>query len=113
MTGSAVVGHPPASQDDIFIVKGLLRVLHVPEALIHPERGFPPSVPRPPEVHYRSRGVDIAAGAAVTIGLVALITGTRLALRWRRQSLQWGLDDWFIIPAAVSSLPFLESKSGD
>lgn len=33
---------------------------------------------------------------------MVLITGSRLVLRATRRDLRWGLDDWIIIPAAVS-----------
>lgn len=42
--------------------------------------------------------------SVIVIVLIVLITGGRLALRWKRRDLRWGPDDWAIIPAAVSEL---------
>lgn len=41
------------------------------------------------------------AAMCVAIVLIFLITVTRLSLRYFRSDLNWGWDDWLIVPAAV------------
>jgi hypothetical protein len=107
MPGSALFGHPPNNQDDWYIIRGLARFSHIPDKVLDPKKGFPIHTHRPPNFHYASRGPGIIASAAVTMVLVIAITGTRLGLRFFRRDLKWGLDDYFIIPAALLTIVFL------
>ena len=99
MTHSAFVGHPPANQDDYWIIKGFLRQLGLPEKMIHPEKGLP--IHRPPNASDDERGTELLTAMCVAMALIIIITGTRLSLRYFRHDLKWGLDDWMLIPALV------------
>ena len=99
MTGSALVGHPPANQDDFWIIKGFLRQSGLPDKKIHPEKGLP--IHKPPHASDDEQGTRLMVGMCVAMVLIVMITVTRLSLRWFRKDLKWGLDDWMLIPALV------------
>lgn len=99
MKGSALVGHPPNNQDDYWIIKGFLRQSGLPDKTIHPDKGLP--INKPPHASDDERGTGLMAAMCVAIVLIFLITVTRLSLRYFRSDLNWGWDDWLIIPAAV------------
>ncbi len=99
MKGSALVGHPPNNQDDYWIIKGFLRQAGLPDETIHPDKGLP--IHKPPHTSNDDRGTGLLTAMCVVIVLVFLITATRLSLRYFRNDLKWGWDDWVIIPAAV------------
>ncbi|KAL9039081.1 MAG: hypothetical protein Q9214_005022 [Letrouitia sp. 1 TL-2023] len=96
MTGSALVGQPPATEEDFFIIRGALRVAHQPDSDDVVKKGIS-SVKVPPGAAHDSRQGTIIAQMAVTIALISLITITRLLLRAFKRELKWGLDDWAII----------------
>jgi hypothetical protein len=98
---SALVGSPPATQDDYWIVRSLLLVAGIPNP--DPSKGakIPPARPPPERYHFETNGPRIIAGSAVSLVVMALFTGTRLLLRSQKAGLKFGLDDWFIIPGAV------------
>lgn len=102
MTASAPFGKPPATDDDLLLIKGLIRLFQIPPGKLDPTKGFPIGGHPPPNYKFESRGLGLIVSAVVVIVLIILITGGRLALRWRRRDLRWGPDDWVIIPAAVS-----------
>ena len=105
MTGSAFVGQPPMSQDDYYIVQGLVRIMGFPDGKLDPANGLPLPLKRPHNDHYPisypNQGPGITAAICVAIISVLLVTGARLGLRFFRKDLHWGLEDLFIIPAAV------------
>ena len=103
MTTSAPFGTPPATDDDLWLIQGLIRLFEIPPGKIDPAKGFPLGQ-RPPNYKFEDRGSGLIVSAAFVIALIFLITGGRLALRWRRRDLRWGPDDWVIIPAAVSGI---------
>lgn len=107
MKGSTHFGEPPSNQNDYWIIKGLERLLHIPDGMLDPSLGFPSQLQPPPNYKYETRGPGIVAGVSVAIVLVTLITGTRLGLRAFRKDLKWGLDDWLIIPAALGAIGWL------
>ncbi|MCJ1465364.1 hypothetical protein MMC07_003982 [Pseudocyphellaria aurata] len=104
MTTSAPFGSPPATDDDLWIVKGLIRLFRIPPGKLDPAEGFHLGVHPPPNYKFQSRGPGLIVSAVIVIVLITLITGGRLALRWRRRDLRWGPDDWMIIPAAMGSI---------
>ena len=104
MTGSALYGTPPNNEEDLSIVKGIMKLFGIPPSALNPNRGIPLRIHPPPNYRYESRGANAIAAVSVVITLIILITGGRLLLRWKRHDLRWGPDDWVIIPAAVSSL---------
>ncbi len=101
MTGSALYGHPPATEDDLLIVIGILRLIGL-DGKYDAAKGLPLKAKKPPNYVFESWGGKAIASAIAVIILITLITGARLALRARRRDLRWGPDDWVIIPAAVS-----------
>ena len=102
---SALLGHPPANDDDRLIVRAFYVLIGKPDT--DTSKGFKSPTPRPPPGQYRreSRGPDILAYCSTCIFIMVLITGMRLALRMRSYKLRFGWDDWVIIPAAVSFRP--------
>ena len=98
MSGSALYGQPPNTEEDLWIVKGLLRTAGLDT---DPRLGVPVDPPRPANYHFQTRGPQLVISMSCMISLVILITGIRLALRKFVAPLRFGLDDWMIIPAAV------------
>lgn len=103
MTTSAPFGSPPATDDDLWIVKGLIRLFQIPPGKLDPAKGFHLGVHPPPNYKFQNRGPGLIVSTVIVIVLITLITGGRLVLRWKRRDLRWGPDDWMIIPAAVST----------
>ena len=105
MTGSAVIGQPPNNQDDFYIVRGLMRVMGLPDGVLDPAKGLQIPMKRPASdqypISYPNKGPGVIAALSVAIALVTLITGARLQLRFFRKDLHWGWEDIVIIPAAV------------
>lgn len=101
MTSSALYGTPPATEDDLFIIKGLYRLAGL-AGKFDPKKGLPLRAKKPPNYVFESWGDHAIRTATALIVLMVLITGFRLVLRATRRDLRWGLDDWVIIPAAVS-----------
>ena len=97
MPKSAVIGQPPNTNNDYYIVKALLRKFHLER---DPAKGVSFGPP-PPNLNHDSRGPQILAGSIVFLILSTLVTGSRLLIRGLYNQVKWGLDDWFIIPALV------------
>ena len=107
MTGSAIIGQPPNNQDDFNIIRGLMRVMGLPDGMKDPAKGLPLPLKRPVDDHYPAsyptQGPRIAAAICAAIALVVVITGARVGLRFFRKDLHWGWEDIVIIPAAVGA----------
>lgn len=103
MTGSALFGTPPITEDDLWIVKGVYRFLGL-TGKVDPKKGLPLKAKKPPNYVFESWGDYAIRTSAALIVLMVLITGSRLLLRATRRDLRWGPDDWVIIPAAVSCI---------
>lgn len=108
MAKSALVGTPPANDCDLAIVKGMLA--DFPPALLGkltPEMGSPPSPSWPPPNRRNSdsTGGEIVASSVVVLFVLIIVTGTRLGARWTGKYSKIGWDDYFIVLAAVESLP--------
>ena len=101
---SAILGQPPANDDDITIVRAYNAMLGMPSK--DPMKGFPSMVPRPPpgQYHYETRAPIILAYNAICLTLMVLSTGTRIAIRLQNYKLRFGWDDAMIIIATMFAL---------
>ena len=101
MSRSAVIGQPPNTDRDYYIVRALLRLLHLDQ---DPAKGISFG-PIPPGLSEKdTHGPRILAGCIVLLILSIFITGSRLLIRAFQQKLRWGWDDWAIVPAFVCYL---------
>lgn len=105
MNGSALVGLPPANQNDWYIVRGFYRGYEVPN--MNPDIGIPLLAAPPGAPHGQTRGPQTIAAYAVLIVLLVTITSARLALRFFKKDLRWGLDDYAIIFGASGAITWL------
>ena len=99
MSGSALVGQPPANQDDFYIVRGLL----FQSGLLNkfdPKQGLPTKPP--PVVRHDTRGPSITVGLSVAIALTVVITATRVIAKYVMRFSSLGWDDFLIVIATVS-----------
>ena len=104
MAGSARLGHPPSTQRDKDIIKGFFFLATgMPLSQAEEKSAIIPVV-EPPNAPYDSRSWETIVAMGVLMGLVIVITGTRLSLRLFRKELKWGLDDWAIIIGLVGVL---------
>jgi hypothetical protein len=102
MTGSALFGQPPNTQDDYWIARGML--LAAGSTNVDPNLGakIPRARPPPDQYRFETKGPGIIAGMHVCIAVMAGITGTHLMYRWLEPLVRFGSDEWFIIPGVVS-----------
>ena len=105
MVESALIGDPPATIDDTWIVRGLLLAAGLLDVK-DPADGIQLPPPRPPPDMYRheSREGIIIASACVSLVVMIAFSGTRLMLRAFKRGLQWGWDDWVMLPGAVCQI---------
>nr|POE93238.1 methyltransferase ausd [Quercus suber] len=103
MTGSALLGSPPNNKDDALIRKGLLRLS---PSELNPLPGLPFGPPRPAGAVYESWAESVQIGLAFSIFLVIFFTVARLSVR-RFYTHSLGLDDLFIVPAALGCVVYL------
>ena len=102
---SAIVGQPPITADDRLIVHGWQVLFGMGKA--DPSKGLKIAIKAPPPGQpHDSDSTSIAVGCAISLALMTLFTGTRLFLRASNKSLVWGLDDWAILFATVSTFCF-------
>jgi hypothetical protein len=101
MPGSALIGAPPETEADFWIVRSLLLTAGLKDA--DPKKGahIPPFRPPPDQYQYDTRGPIFVTGSIVALILMLLFTTARLLLRSLKSGLQWGWDDWVIIPGVV------------
>lgn len=97
---SALIGEPPNTEEDFYIVRGILRRFGLDK--LDPALGAPIPPLRPPNAHFETRGPSLIAVHSICIVLLILITGSRLLIRGLHRGVKWGWDDWVIIPGAVS-----------
>ena len=107
---SALIGQPPETPEDYWIIKGFLRLSGIPDGVVDPSHGLPLPLKRPENYRYETKGPRLLIGTCFAMALIVLITGTRLGLRAFRRDLKWTLDDWIIIPAAVGIFPKLNGE---
>lgn len=96
---SALIGKPPQTIEDYWIIKGMLRAVHKDST--DPEKGYLLFPKAPEGYQYEDKGADIMIGLYITGILMLFVTCVRLGLRLFRSGLRWGADDWLLIPGAV------------
>lgn len=106
MTGSALLGQPPATQNDYWTIRGTFRTAKIPYTDETIKAGFK-WVKIPPNPPHDNRTAHIYGAMAVVIVLVTLITWTRIFLRYWRKELRFGSDDWAIILAWMGVMVYL------
>ncbi|TLD31832.1 hypothetical protein E2P81_ATG07322 [Venturia nashicola] len=100
--GSALIGNPPNTQRDWYIVRGLLRVVGMGET--DPASGFVLAA-RKTDITESKRS-SIIAGLVVSLVIILSVTLTRLALRLSVATMRFGIDDWATIAAAGMGLTY-------
>lgn len=102
---SALIGSPPATQDDYWIVKGMLNAVHMANKT-DADNGYTFLPKRPAGYEYEDKQTGIIIGMSICIFVMFFVSGARLGLRLFRTGLRWGADDWVLIPGAVrNTLP--------
>ena len=104
MTGSALLGTPPANEVDFDIVKGILALFGMPG---DPSKGvvIPPSAP--PNRDYANKGPGVVVGVSIAILSIIVVTGGRLFARYTHLSSRLGWDDALIVVAAAFAIAWL------
>lgn len=69
--------------------------------------GIPLLAAPPGAPHGQTRGLQMTAAYSVLISLLVIITSARLALRFFKKDLRWGLDDYAIIFGATGTVTWL------
>lgn len=106
MAGSALLGQPPANQNDYYIIRGTFRAGKLPYTDETIKGGFK-WVKTPPNAPHDNRTAHIYGAMAVVIVLATLITWTRVFLRYWKKELRFGSDDWVIILAWMGVMVYL------
>ncbi|KAI4214030.1 MAG: hypothetical protein LQ351_003434 [Letrouitia transgressa] len=104
--GSALLGQPPANDDDYTIIQAVLVSIGLVGKL-PPEKGLHfPGPPRPPpdQYHFETTAPKILVGAAIGSFLIITVTAARLVVRGRNAKLRYGWDDVFITIGAFTAL---------
>lgn len=97
---SALVGQPPNTEHDLFIIKGILRGAGIVAA--DPEDGYTVLPELPVSQADESSAMSIVSGMSVCAAVMILVSSIRLMARLFRSGLYWGIDDWMLISATVS-----------
>ena len=114
MVASALIGEPPLTEDDFWVVRGNLLSAGLLENL-DPANGLqiPPQRPPPDQYEFQTRGPVIIAVCSLVFAIMFCVTVARLLVRQFKKDLKFGLDDWLILPALVrcccSILPMEEA----
>ncbi|KAL4728080.1 hypothetical protein ACLX1H_004801 [Fusarium chlamydosporum] len=98
MTNSAFVGSPPATEDDLHIVKGVLRMYGMES--FNESLGLVFSIQKPENPPMETKVPEILAGMIIVILAIVVPTVARIMIRLRGARTQFGADDWAIICAA-------------
>lgn len=97
---SALVGQPPNTENDLFIIKGILRGAGMVAA--DPRNGYTVLPELTVSQADESKAISIVSGMSVCAAVMLLVSSFRLGARLFRAGLFWGIDDWMLIPATVS-----------
>ncbi|KAM3081955.1 hypothetical protein ACMFMG_004415 [Clarireedia jacksonii] len=100
-TISALIGQPPNTTDDYYIVNYLILAFGAKSS---PLKGITIPPVRPENYVFTTRGPSILIGMSLAIATMAIITSLRLLIRLRGRGLVLGLDDFFIIPGALLAI---------
>ncbi|KAI9676810.1 MAG: hypothetical protein M1817_006649 [Caeruleum heppii] len=106
MPDSALVGQPPKTPDDLAIVKGFIKMMGVPSTL-DPAKGISLGPKATPNSPHDTRAPSLIAALSVATALVIFFTGSRLLVRRFCTRMEFGWDDWMIIPGALLVVVFL------
>ncbi|KAG8668170.1 hypothetical protein FPOAC1_007546 [Fusarium poae] len=98
MSTSAFVGSPPATEDDLHIVKGVLRMYGLEN--FNASLGLTFSIQKPENPPVETKVPEILAGMVIVIVAIVVPTVARILIRSRGARTQFGADDWAIICAA-------------
>lgn len=96
-SNSALLGHPPISDTDKLIRRGL--VIVAPSQL-NPNKSMPFGPPRPNNYEFETHAPSLRSGQGIAIFFVILFTSLRIYTRLFRAK-HFGIDDWMIVPGAV------------
>ncbi|KAL8880640.1 MAG: hypothetical protein Q9192_007976 [Flavoplaca navasiana] len=101
MVSSALIGQPPLTDSDYWIVKG--NQLLSGKSNLDPSKGLkiPPLRPPPDQYRLETRGPAITAVSAVIFVIMISVTMARFMLRKFMKELKFGLDDWLMVPALI------------
>lgn len=105
MAESAFVGHPPANQRDIWIIKGFFAAAGFPQK--DPSNGLEMSQPHTSISSHDDRGAAVIGGLATCIFVVVSITTARIMARYLLQTARLGWDDFFVVIAAMGAVVWL------
>ncbi|PQE10774.1 integral membrane protein [Rutstroemia sp. NJR-2017a BBW] len=100
-TISALIGQPPNTTDDYYIVNYLLIAFGKHTS---PLKGIAIPPFKPDNYVYTPLGPSILVGMSVAIAVMALVTISRLIVRFCGRGLVFGLDDLFIVPGALLAI---------
>lgn len=98
---SALVGLPPNTQDDYWIIRGILRYMELDG---DPARGYTMQPIISDIEKDESEVASILLGLVMSLVVMVSVSCARLGLRLFRPALRWGWDDWILIPAVVCLL---------
>ena len=100
MAQSALLGNPPATPDDKLIAVAI-KALSGSE--FFPNKAHPYGQPKPSsDPPDSTNGSNTVGLASFFIAITFVITVGRLIIRWRLKRVNIGLDEFFVVPAAVS-----------
>ncbi|KAF5711470.1 integral membrane protein [Fusarium globosum] len=101
MVNSAFVGEPPATDDDFYIVRGILRTYGLDN--LNASAGLVFSIQRPENPPDESKKPAILAGMIFVILAIVVPTVARVIIRLKGARTQFGADDLAIIAAATGA----------
>lgn len=96
------MGDPPANMNDFYIVRGIYR--NAGFAFANASLGFTTVRDKPANYVHESKQAGIIAAMIIVALIIVVPTMARLVTRVRSPQMQFGVDDWVIIAAAVSCL---------
>ncbi|KAM0545818.1 hypothetical protein ACHAPJ_011145 [Fusarium lateritium] len=95
---SALVGEPPATQDDFYIIQGMLRQYGLNN--VNASLGYQFSIKRPENPPNETKVPEILAGMIIVILAIVVPTIARVVIRLKGTGSKFGADDWAIIAAS-------------
>ncbi|KAF4436306.1 hypothetical protein F53441_13287 [Fusarium austroafricanum] len=101
MTNSAFVGSPPATQDDFYVVRGVLRTYSLTK--LNASAGLTFSIQRPENPPNETKVPEILVGMILVILAIVVPTISRVVIRLKGPVTQFGSDDWAILLAATGA----------
>ena len=104
MTASALLGTPPANENDFNIIEGILDLFGIPG---DPSKGVVIASGSLPNRNHANKGPGVLAGVTIAILIIIVVTGGRLFARYSCLSSRLGWDDALIIVAAAFAIAWL------